>query len=60
MAVAMTPLAIYGLQRWTGYWQGVDPGIYRDFHTWTKGSWFLMELGTIIAGLITLRFVKFP
>lgn len=60
MAVAMTPLAIYGLQRWTGYWQAGYPGIYRDFHTWIKGSWFLMELGTIIAGLITLRFVKFP
>ncbi|MFM2380049.1 MAG: hypothetical protein RLZZ143_2629 [Cyanobacteriota bacterium] len=60
MAVAMTPLAIYGLQRWTGYWQAGYPAIYRDFYTWTKGSWFLMELGTIIAGLITLRFVKFP
>jgi len=60
MAVAMSPLAIYGVQRWTGYWQAVDPGIYRDFHIWIKGSWFLMELGTIIAGLITLRFVKFP
>ena len=60
MAVAMTPLAIYGLQRWTGYWQAGNMAIYPDFYTWTKGSWFLMELGTIIAGLITLRFVKFP
>jgi hypothetical protein len=60
MAVAMTPLAIYGLQRWTGFWQADDPGMYRGFHTWVKGSWFLMELGTIIAGLVTLKFVKFP
>jgi hypothetical protein len=60
MAVAMTPLAIYGLQRWSGFWQAADPGVYREFHTWVKGSWFLMELGTIVAGLITLKFVRFP
>jgi Predicted membrane protein (DUF2157) len=60
MAVTMTPLAIYGLQRWTGFWQASDPGIYQGFHTWIKGSWFLMELGTILAGLLTLKFVRFP
>ncbi len=60
MAVSMTPLAVYGLQRWTGFWIQGDPGMYRDFHYWVKGSWFLMELGTILAGLITLKFIKFP
>lgn len=60
MAVCMTPLAVYGLQRWTGFWLQGDPGVYRDFHTWIKGSWFFMEIGTILTGLITLRFVKFP
>jgi hypothetical protein len=60
VAVCMTPLAIYGLQRWTGFWVQGDPGTYRDYYVWVKGSWFLMELGTVIAGLIALRFVRFP
>ncbi|WP_317105114.1 DUF2157 domain-containing protein [Chroococcidiopsis sp. SAG 2025] len=60
IAVCMTPLAIYGLQRWTGFWIQGDPGVYRDYYVWIKGSWFLMELGTIIAGLIALKFVRFP
>lgn len=60
MAVCMSPLAIYGLQRWTGFWIQGDPGIYQGFYIWVKGSWFLMELGTIIAALIALKFVRFP
>ncbi|WP_019501742.1 hypothetical protein [Pseudanabaena sp. PCC 6802] len=60
IAVCMTPLAIYGLQRATGFWIQGNPGVYRDFYTWVKGSWFLMELGTICTGLIALRFVRFP
>ncbi len=60
IAVCMTPLAIYGLQRWTGFWLQGDPGVYQDFHVWIKGSWFLMELGTVIAGLVALRCVRFP
>lgn len=60
VAVCMTPLAIYGLQRWTGIWPQGDPGTYRDYHLWVKGSWFLMELGTILAASVTLNFVPFP
>jgi hypothetical protein len=60
VAVWMTPLAIYGLQRATGFWGQGDPGHYQDFHTWIKGSWFFMEVGTILASLLALRFIKFP
>lgn len=60
MAVCMTPLAVYGLQRWTGFWAQGDPGMYRDYYIWVKGSWFLMELGTIISGLVALKFIRFP
>ncbi|MEB3160009.1 MAG: DUF2157 domain-containing protein, partial [Synechocystis sp.] len=60
IAVWMTPLAIYGLQQGLGFWQQGDPGIYRDFHSWIKGSWFLMEMGTITASLIALKFIRFP
>ncbi|MBI3006884.1 MAG: DUF2157 domain-containing protein [candidate division NC10 bacterium] len=60
MAVCMTPLAIYGLERLTGIWPQGDPGVYRGYHIWVKGSWFLMEVGTIIAGVVALRFIRFP
>jgi len=60
VAVSLTPLAIYGLERFTGIWPQGDPGAYRDYHIWVKGSWFLMEVGTIIAGLIALKFIRFP
>jgi hypothetical protein len=58
--VCMTPLAVYGFERMTGLWlQGV-PGEYRDFYAWIKGSWFPMEVGTVVAGLVALRFFRFP
>jgi len=60
MAVCMTPLAIYGLERLTDIWPQGDPGVYHGYHVWVKGSWLLMEVATIIAGLAALRFVHFP
>lgn len=60
LAVWMTPLAIYGLERMAGIWPQGDPGSFRDYHIWIRGSWILMEIGTILAGLIALRFIRFP
>lgn len=60
IAVCMTPLAVYGLERYVGIWPQGDPGNYQGYHIWVKGSWFLMEMGTILAGLAALRFIKFP
>jgi hypothetical protein len=60
MAVCMAPLAIYGLERMLGVWPQGEPGAYRDFHVWVRGSWLLMEVGTVIAGLTALKFVRFP
>jgi Predicted membrane protein (DUF2157) len=60
MAVCMTPLAVYGLQRALGLWPQGDPGPYRGYHIWVKGSWLLIELGTIAAALAALRFRRFP
>lgn len=60
MAVCMTPLAVYGLERFTHLWPQSDPGNYRGFHEWIKGGWFFMEVGTVAAGLLALRFVRFP
>ena len=60
VAVGMTPLAIYGLERAAGWWPGVDPGAYSGFHEWIKGGWIGMEMGTVVAGLVALWFVRFP
>src|SRR5439155_1007374 len=60
LAVWMTPLGIYGFERMTGMWPQQDPGAYRNYYEWVKGGWFFMEVGTIAAGLVALRFVRFP
>lgn len=60
IAVSITPLAMYGLERLTGMWPTSDPGTYRDFHAYIRSGWLWMELETILAGLIALRFVRFP
>lgn len=33
MAVCITPLAVYGLQRWLGIWGFDDPGEYKLFYS---------------------------
>lgn len=60
MAVGMTPLGTYGILRHFELWPQGDPGGYHGFHFWVKGSWLALELATILAGLVALRFRKFP
>jgi hypothetical protein len=56
----MTPLAIYGFEKMTGAWLQRVPGAYRDFYDYIKGGWFPMEVGTVAAGLVALRYFRFP
>jgi hypothetical protein len=60
MAVGMTPLFTYGVLRALELWPQGDPGAYRGFHVWIKGSWLTLEIATILAGLVALRFRRFP
>ncbi len=60
LAVGMMPLAIYGIERWCNWWPQEDPGNYENFHPYVNGSWVFMELGTVLAGIVALRFVRFP
>src|ERR1700689_1666804 len=60
LAVWMTPLAIYGLERMTGVWPQDAPENFQSYHIWIKGSWIVMEVGTVLAGLIALKFIRFP
>ena len=59
MAVCMTPLAVWGLERATGFWPHDDPGNYRDFFPYIRSSWIWMEAATVLAALVALRKVKF-
>lgn len=60
IAVAMTPLFTYGIQKWLGIWPGKYPGDYRDIHTYIKGGWMVMELVTLVVGTVALRYIKIP
>lgn len=66
VAVCMVPVMIFGFQKMTGIWPVYygdklsDPTGYRAYHVLVKTSWLYMELGTILAGIIFLRFIKFP
>jgi hypothetical protein len=61
VAVSMVPLAIWSFQDLMGWWAGFDkPGAYRDFYVWVKGGFLPMEIATILACLVALRFYRFP
>jgi len=56
--VALTPLAIYGLQRAMGWWP--DDSVYREYHLYIKWHWLFMEFGTLIVGVIVAWRYKYP
>jgi len=60
MAVCMVPLAVYGLERQFHLWPSADPGSYTRFHPYIDASWVLMEVATVVAFIIALRFFPFP
>jgi hypothetical protein len=62
IAVTMAPMFVYGLQEALG-WLDVPEGDYRDLYEFcrmARGSGVPLELATIVAGLIALRFYRFP
>lgn len=56
--VALTPLAIYGLQQAIGWWP--DDSVYRDYHRYIQWHWLFMELGTLAMGAIILYRYRYP
>ena len=56
--VALTPLAIYGLQQAMGWWP--DSSGYRDYHRYIKWHWLYMELGTLIVGALVFYRYRYP
>jgi hypothetical protein len=59
-SVSSMPIITYCFEKITGIWPLTDPGNYNGFHIWIRGSWILMEITTILAGLVYLKFRKFP
>lgn len=59
IAVSLTPLFVYGIQKSAGLWTGAHPGEYHDFYVWIRSGWFLMELCTICVILAVMRKVRF-
>ncbi|WP_395020720.1 hypothetical protein [Dongia sp.] len=61
-AVNMVPMAVYGIQAQFDLWPipMQDPMGYDDFFSWLNASWVYMDIATIVAGAIALRFYPFP
>jgi len=61
VAVSMAPLAVYGIEDTLGLWSKFGkPGTTHDFYVWVRGSWVFMEIATIAAAALALRFYRFP
>jgi hypothetical protein len=61
IAVSMAPLVVYGIQNDLGWWGRFGkPGTAQDFDVWIKGSRIFMEIATVLAGTIALRFYRMP
>lgn len=60
MAVCMTPLAVFGLEKWWGIWPKADPSKYRDFFHYIRGGWCAMEVATLAAGILAMRWSRIP
>jgi hypothetical protein len=60
MAVGMAPLATYGVLKQFDLWPTDRPGAYRGFHVKIHGSWIALELATMLAGAVALKFRRFP
>jgi hypothetical protein len=56
--VALTPLAIYGIQQALGLWP--DESTYREYHQYIKWHWLYMEFGTLAVGAIVAWKYKYP
>ena len=61
-AVNMVPMAIYGVQATFELWPLPfgDPGNYESFYDWLNASWVYMDIGTVLAGVLALRYFPFP
>ncbi|OIO68036.1 MAG: DUF2157 domain-containing protein [Zetaproteobacteria bacterium CG_4_9_14_3_um_filter_49_83] len=61
LAVALTPLVIFALQHVLGFWADAwNAQHYRDYHRWIDWRWLLMELSTLLVGVLMLKRFRYP
>lgn len=56
--IALTPLAVYGLQHALGVWP--DDSVYREYHRYIEWHWLYMELSTLLVGVLIAWKYKYP
>lgn len=63
LAVALVPLAVYGLQQMLGWWAESDGGVpapYRDYFRHIDWRWVLMEAAALVAAVLALWRWRLP
>jgi hypothetical protein len=60
-AVCMVPLAVYGVQKFLGFWP-IDGREYEfsSYHQHIRGCWLLMSLATAVASYAAFRLIRVP
>lgn len=58
LAVALTPLAVYGMQSHLGFWP--KDTSYREYHIMIDWRWIMMELTTLAVGAIVAWRYRLP
>ncbi|MEO5337781.1 MAG: hypothetical protein H7841_12950 [Magnetospirillum sp. WYHS-4] len=56
--VALVPLAVYGVQAGSGWWEDGRP--YREYHTHIDWRWMSMEIATLVAGALLVARYRLP
>jgi hypothetical protein len=59
VAVFLVPLLTYTVEDMLGLWPAERPGAYGEFYPRVHASWIVMEVATMAAALVALRFVPF-
>jgi hypothetical protein len=59
VAVCLVPLLTYTVEDMLGLWPAERPGAYEEFYPRVHASWIVMELATMAAAAVALRYVPF-
>jgi hypothetical protein len=60
VAVCLTPLIVFSIEKLTGWWPTENPvRAYKDYYPLIRGQWIVMELATMAVGLAALLRVRF-
>ena len=61
VAVSLTPLLVFAIERLSGLWVlGDQQDDYHSYYTLVQGGWLVMEVATLLVGLAMLRLLPFP